>query len=136
MPLPTTLRDRAAAGILALEGLAIVLIAGWEVVALIGGDTDDPSSSIALIVLTIIGAAAVLAFAVAVVRGLSWGRSGGIVTQLLMLAVAIGAITGPAPSVPFALTLAVPAVIGLVALLGAVRSAGAQKDAPAPRSDA
>ncbi len=139
MPLPRAVRDRAAAGILALEGLVILLVAGWEIIALIGGDTDDTRSSIALIVLTVVGAAAVLAFAVAVARGLSWGRSGGIVTQLLMLAVAIGAVTGPAPSVPFALSLAVPAAIGLVLLFGAVRragAAGAPDEPSAPRSDA
>ena len=44
--------------------------------------------------LTAVGAAAVLAFAVAIWRGQSWGRSGGIVTQLLILAVALGAVTG------------------------------------------
>ncbi len=41
------------------------------------------------------------AFAVGIWRGWSWGRSGGIVTQLLIIAVAIGAMTGacaePAP---------------------------------------
>lgn len=131
MPLSTTVRDRAAAGILALEGVALAVVTGWEIVALVGGDTEDPRSSIALIVLTLIGAAAVLAFAVAVVRDNSWGRSGGIVTQLLMLAVALGAVTGPAPSVPFALALTLPAVVGLVVLFGAVRRAGARKDAAA-----
>lgn len=128
MPLSRTVRDRAAAGILVLEGLALVLVAGWEIVALAGGDTEDPVSSIALIVLTVLGAAAVLAFAVAVARGFSWGRSGGIVTQLLMLAVAIGAFTGPAPSAPFALALTLVAVIALVLLFGAIRRAGGRSD--------
>lgn len=128
----TTAPERLAAGILALEGLALLVVAGWEVVALVGGDTDDVVSSIALIVLTAVGAVAVVAFGVATARGQSWGRSGGIVTQLLMLAVAIGAVTGPAPSVPFALLLAVPAVLGLVVLFGAVRRAGARRAASTP----
>lgn len=119
--------ERVAAGLLSLEGLALLFVAGWEVVALVGGDSEDVASSIALIVLTVIGAAAVLAFAVAVSRGQSWGRSGGIVTQLLMLAVALGAITGPAPSPVFALWVAAPAVVGLIALFAAARRAGARR---------
>ncbi len=123
----TTVPERLAAAILGVEGLALLLVAGWEVVALAGGDTDDPVSSIALIVLTVLGAVAVIAFGVAVARGQSWGRSGGIVTQLLTLAVAIGAVTGPAPSVGFALLVSVPAVAGLVALFAAVRRAATRR---------
>lgn len=124
--------ERLGAGLLALEGLALLGVAGWEVVALIGGDTDDAVSSLALIVLTVVGAAAVLAFAVAVGRGQSWGRSGGIVTQLLMLAVALGALTGPAPSPGFALVVALPAMIGLVVLFGAARRAAVRRRAEPP----
>lgn len=128
----TTAPERIAAGLLGLEGVALLILSGWEVVALVGGDTDDPVSSIALIVLTVVGAAAVLAFAVATARGQSWGRSGGVVTQLLMLAVALGAITGPAPSAPLALVLAVPAIVALVALFTAVRRAGARQPREEP----
>ena len=119
--------DRSAAVLLAVEAAALAAVAGWEVVALLGGDTVDPTSSVALIVLTVVFAIAVGAFAVATVRGRSWGRSGGIVTQLLTLAVAVGAITGPDPAVGFAVALAVPAVIGLVLLFLAVRRAGAAR---------
>lgn len=130
----TTVPERLAAGILGAEGLALLFVAGWEAVALAGGDTDDPVSSVALIVLTVVGAIAVVSFAVAVARDQSWGRSGGIVTQLLMLAVAIGAVTGPAPSVGFALLVSVPAVAGLVSLFAAVRRAAARRTA-AERAD-
>ena len=130
--MPITVPERLAAALLALEGLALLCVAGWEVVALVGGDTDDPTSSIALIVLTVIGAAAVVAFAVAVARGQSWGRSGGIVTQLLMLAVALGAVTGPAPAPGFALIVATPATLGLVALFSAARRAGVRRTQESP----
>ncbi len=53
----------AAAALLGLEAFGILALAGWQVVALIGGDTDSVASSIALIVLTVIGAAIVGAFA-------------------------------------------------------------------------
>ncbi len=123
----TSTAERGAAAVLALEGVAVFFLAGWEVVALVGGDTDDAVSSVALIVLTAIGAAALVAFAVAVFRGQSWGRSGGIVAQLLVLAVALGALTGPTPSPQTALVTAVPAVVGLVSLFMAVRRAAARR---------
>lgn len=123
-----TTAERTGSAILALEALAVLVVTGWEIVALITGDTDDPVSSVALIVLTAIGAVALVAFAVAVWRGHSWGRSGGIVSQLLILAVALGAITGPNPSVSTALATAIPAAIGMVALFFAVRTAARRGD--------
>ncbi|WP_295790569.1 histidine kinase [uncultured Microbacterium sp.] len=112
----------AASALLGLEALGILALAGWQTVALIGGDTDSVVSSIALIVLTVIGAAIVGAFAVATARDVSAGRSGGIVTQLLILSVAIGAVTGEWASPGIAILIAVPAVIGLVLLVLAVRA--------------
>lgn len=118
--------ERVAAVLLALEGLALLIIVGWETVALLGGDAGFVSTSLALIVLTAIGAAAVLAFAVATWRGSSWGRSGGIVTQLLILAVALGAATGSYGQPVLGLQLAIPAVVVLVCLVLGVRAAGAR----------
>ena len=96
----------------------------WQVVALASGDTGSIESAVALVVLTLVGAAAVLAFAVAIWRGQSWGRSGGIVTQVLILAVALGAATGAYADPSTALVLAVPALVVLVLLVLAVRDAG------------
>ncbi|SFR99621.1 hypothetical protein SAMN04487846_1291 [Microbacterium sp. cf046] len=120
----THVAGRLAAILLGLEGLAIIALVVWQVWALVAGDTDSIESALALVVLTAIGAVAVLAFAVATWRGQSWGRSGGIVTQLLILAVALGAVTG-AYSVPMTgLVLAIPAAMTLVLLVVAVRAAG------------
>lgn len=120
----TPLTARIAAILLALEGLAILALVVWQVRALIIGDTGSIESAIALVVLTAVGAVAVLAFAVATWRGQSWGRSGGIVTQLLILAVALGAVTGAYAEPTTGLLLAVPAIITLVLLVLAVRAAG------------
>lgn len=120
----TPLTARSAAILLALEGLAILALVVWQVRALIIGDTGSIESAIALVVLTAVGAVAVLAFAVATWRGQSWGRSGGIVTQLLILAVALGAVTGAYAEPTTGLLLAVPAIITLVLLVVAVRAAG------------
>lgn len=114
---------RIAAALLALEALGLLALASWQVVALAGADTTDPVSAIALIVLTAVGAVAVGAFAAATWSGRSWGRSGGIVTQLLIIAVAVGALGGTRPQVAFAAALALPAVVGLVLLFLAARDA-------------
>ncbi|WP_455132130.1 histidine kinase [Microbacterium aurum] len=100
------------------------MLAGWEVTALVSGDTDDDRQLHRPARADGDGAAALAAFAVAVARGGSWGRSGGIVAQLLLLAVAFGAFTGPTagrPAVGIALT--VPALVGLGLLIGAARAA-------------
>ena len=109
-----------------LEGLALLGIVLWQVGALVVGDTDSLESALALLVLTGIGALAVLAFGVATWRRQSWGRSGGIVTQLLILAVALGAATGAYANPQTALLLAVPAVAALVLLVIDVRASAAQ----------
>ncbi|ALJ21258.1 hypothetical protein [Microbacterium sp. No. 7] len=125
---------RLAALLLAAEGAALTVLAAWELVALVSGDTTSVESSIALFALTLVGAAALVAFAVAVWRGHSWGRSGGIVAQLLLASVALGMLTGPGARPQVALVLAVPAVAGFVLLIAAVRRAGA--DARAASADA
>ena len=116
-----------AALVLGLEAIGVLALAGWQVVALIGGDTDSVVSSVALIVLTVIGAAIVGAFAVATARDVSAGRSGGIVTQLLILSVAIGAVTGEWAAPGIALLIAAPAVVGLILLVLAVRAAAPRR---------
>ena len=129
--------ERFAAVALGVEGAGLFALAGWEIVALVSGDTDSVASSIALIVLTVVGAVAVVAFGVAVWRGSSWGRSGGIVTQLLALAVAFGALTGGDPQPAVAAALALPAVIVLLALVASARAAGRRmRAADADASDA
>lgn len=120
----TNMSGRIAAVLVGLEGLGVAALTVQEIVAIAAGDTASVESAIALSVLTLVGAAAVLAFAVAIWRGQSWGRSGGIVTQLLILAVALGAATGSFADPTVALALAAPALIVLVLLVLAVRDAG------------
>ncbi|MDQ1127942.1 histidine kinase [Microbacterium sp. SORGH_AS_0888] len=116
------------AGILLLiEGAAIVALALWQGAALAGGDTDSPTSAVALLVLTLVGAAAVIAFGVATLRDRSWGRSGGIVTQVLVLAVAGGAATDAYAHPILGLGIAAPAVVTLVLLVVAVVRAGRRR---------
>jgi hypothetical protein len=120
----TNLSGRIAAVLVGLEGLGLAALTVREIVAIVSGDTGSIESAIALAVLTLVGAAAVIAFAFAIWRDQSWGRSGGIVTQLLILAVAFGAATGAFADPAVALVLATPALIVLVLLVIAVRDAG------------
>jgi len=123
----TNAAARIAAVLVGLEGLALVALAVWQVVAMVQGDTGSIESAIALLVLTVVGAAALLAFAAAVWRGRSWGRSGGIVAQVLILAVALGAATGDYAHPLIALAIAMPAIAALVLLILAARDAGRAK---------
>lgn len=59
---------RAAGVIVLLEGAGIGALAVWEIVAVITGDTAALDSAIALIVLTLAGAAIVAVFGVATWR--------------------------------------------------------------------
>lgn len=128
----TTRIERIAAGWLALEALGILILVIWELVALVRGDSTSAGSSIALLVLTAVGAVALGAFAVAVWRGGSWGRSGGVVAQLLVLSIALGTLTGEGADTRLAATIAVPAIVGLVVLIAAARAAGRRaRDTPA-----
>ncbi len=121
---------RVAAVLVALEGLALLGLAGWQVVELTAGDTGSAPTALALIVLTVVGAATVLAFAGAVAAGRSWGRAGGIVTQVLITGVAFGAVSGAYVDPPVAAALAVPAGVTftLLLLLAARAAAPARRD--------
>lgn len=122
----TTLLARAASVLVGLEALGVLAVAVWQVVAVAGGDTDSAVSSIALLVLTVVGAVAVGAFAIGIWRGWSWGRSGGIVTQLLIIAVAVGAMTGAGADPLLGIGLIIPALIVFVLLVLVIRRAGAE----------
>ncbi|BDV30088.1 histidine kinase [Microbacterium terricola] len=116
--------DRVAGVLVGLEAAALFVLVARQVMALLTGDTESLESAIALVVLSVVGTVAVAAFAAAIWRGRSWGRSGGIVTQLLILAVAGGAATGAYAEPVVALAIAAPAVVTLVLLILGVRAAG------------
>jgi hypothetical protein len=119
--------ERAAAALLAVQALGVAVLVGWQLISLAQGDTVSLSSALALILLTAGGAVLLAAFAAAVWRGVSWGRSGGIVVQLLVLAVAAGAATGTYGHPSTGLMLATPALITLVTLVLATRAAAARR---------
>ena len=120
---------RIAAVLIGIEAAGVIGLAIWQAATL--GDAASLPNALALLLLTLVGAVALAAFAVAVARGISWGRSGGIVAQALVFAVAVGAVTGTYPHWGVGIALAVPAVVVFALLLLAVRDAG--RDARASR---
>lgn len=110
-----------AAIIVALEGIGVFVLAGVQVLAIIAGDTAEIASAIALLVLTVILGVGIIVFAVGIVRGQTWGRSGGIVTQVLIFAVGLGAATGAYAHPGIGLLIMLPALAGFAAILLATR---------------
>ncbi|MTE22784.1 histidine kinase [Microbacterium sp. ZXX196] len=126
MSSPSLARGRAtyvAVGLLALEALALAVVTGWQVVWAASTPVAAMPTAIALIVLSALGAFAIASFATGVWRGRSWGRSGGIVVQVLIFAIAVGSVTGAYAHWGIAALFAAPAIVGFVALLGSAREA-------------
>ncbi len=118
-----------AAIIVALEGIAVLALAVTQVIAMTAGDTAEIATAIALLVLTIVMGVGMLAFAWGILRGETWGRSGGIVTQVLVFAVGLGAATGGYAHPGIGFMIMVPAIAGFAAIILAARQRPDQRHA-------
>lgn len=118
----------AAAAVLALEGAALLVFALIELVGLGAGDAASASTAIALIVLTLIGAVALIAFAIGTRVGRSWARSGGIVFQVLAVVLALASLTTQPVVWLFTFAAGVPGIVGFALLIATTR---AENEAPA-----
>ena len=112
---------RAAAVVLALEGIALLVFAVIELIGLTGGQAASAPTAIALLVLTLVGAGALFAFSFGARRGRTWARSGGVVLQVIAIAIALASLTVPPVSWAFVLGLGVPGIVGFVLLIAASR---------------
>jgi hypothetical protein len=119
----------AAAVVLAAEGAALLVFAVIELAGLGAGDAASLPTALALIVLTLIGAAALIAFAVGTRSGRSWARSGGVVFQVLAIALALASLTIQPVSWTFTLAVGLPALLGFALLIGSARREGEQREA-------
>ncbi len=119
--------SRIAAAVMALEALVVLGLAGLQIVELFKGNTMSFTSAVALIVLTIIIGAGMVAFAWGLLTEQTWARSGGIVTQLMALAIALGALTGQFAHPAVAAAIALPAIIGLIAIFQAAKQTAADE---------
>ncbi len=122
----------SAAAVLALEGAALVVFAIIELLGLGSGQAASLPTALALIVLTLIGAAALFAFAMGTRRGRTWARSGGVVLQILALALALASLTVQPVPWPFVLGVGLPGLIGLVLLISTSRREGRPETKPEP----
>ncbi|MDR2321828.1 MAG: hypothetical protein LBE60_09290 [Microbacterium sp.] len=116
----------AAAAVLALEALALLVVTLMEVFGLSSGAATSLPSALGLIGLSAVGAVGLGALSFAVLRGRSFGRSGGMVVQILAIAVALSALTVRPFPVVFVLALVVPGAIGAALLFLLTRRAGAE----------
>jgi hypothetical protein len=112
-----------------VEAVALLVFAVIELAGLGAGDAASLPTAIALIVLTLIGAAALAAFAFGTRAGRSWARSGGVVFQVLAIALALGALTLPPIPWAFVLGLGIPAVAGFALLIASARREGTRREA-------
>ncbi|WP_217184463.1 hypothetical protein [Streptomyces sp. AC495_CC817] len=114
----------AAAAVLAAEGAALVVFALIELFGLGAGDAASLPTALALIVLTLIGAAALVAFTIGVRSGRSWARSGGVVFQVLAVALALAALTVQPVQWLFVVAVGLPGVLGFALLIASARAEG------------
>ncbi|WP_435743924.1 hypothetical protein [Microbacterium sp. PMB16] len=125
----------AAAAVLAAEGAALVVFAVIELAGLASGDAASLPTALALIVLTLIGAAALFAFALGTRAGRSWARSGGVVVQVLGVALALASLTVQPISWPFTLALGLPGLLGFALLISSARREGERSEQEHPAAD-
>ena len=114
---PTTTRPKAATALGALllvEGLGMVVLAGWLAVQAFG---DPPEHVAGGLFLAALAAGSALLIALAgrgMLDGRAWSRSASVVWHVLVLGVSLGTWNGGAGPVPLALGLCAVAIAGLV----------------------
>ena len=118
----------AAAAVLALEGIALVVVAFVELVGLGAGDAASRPTAIALIVLTLVGAAGLLAFAWGARAGRSWARSGGVVLQVLAIVIALASLTLQPVPWGFVVGAGIPGLVGFILLIASARREGEARE--------
>ena len=133
---PRTAVFRLLAGVLVgAEALVVVGLTIWLGISLFTTPAFLLLSAIALFVLVLIGAIGVCAMTVGIFRGQRWARSGGVVVQILVLAVAFGAATDQFAHPELGLQIGIPAIVTLAVLIAEIRSVG-RADAAAERAAA
>lgn len=116
----------AAATVLAVEALALLVITLIEVFGLSSGTATSLPSALGLIGLSAVGAVGLAALAYAVLRGRSFGRSGGLVVQIIAIATGLSAVGAQPFPADFVLGLVIPGVLGGALLILDARRAAAE----------
>ena len=106
----------ALAALIAVEALALIVVAGVLVVDLFTAPADSIISAIALTGLTVIGAVWLVVMALHTVQGRSWIRAAAVTVQVLLLALALGSFQGVFARPDIGWLLLAPAIVGLALL--------------------
>jgi hypothetical protein len=109
-----------AAGLAALEGLALVGGGAWMLVAGLAGDPDDRQSAVTGGITLIVLALLPLFAARGLMGQRSWSRGPAVVTQIMALPVAYNLLQTDSIAIPAGIALAVVAVTALVLLINPV----------------
>lgn len=117
-----TLAPRAAAALVAVEGLLLVALGVFLAVRGFGADTDNRARAEIGGAFAVLGGAALGMLARALLARRRWARSPSIVTQVLCVPVAIGLLQGH--KVAYGLPLLVVALAALLALIASASSEG------------
>ncbi|KUO16988.1 hypothetical protein [Streptomyces dysideae] len=114
---PRPRRLMYAAGLAALEGLALVGGGAWMLVAGLAGDPDDRQSAVTGGITLIVLALLPLLAARGLMGQRSWSRGPAVVTQIMALPVAYNLLQTDSIAIPAGIALAVVAVTALVLLI-------------------
>lgn len=113
---------RGVAALVALQGVGLVVAAAFYTVELLVATVSDPGRAAVTIVLALLAAAGLMLVARGLARGRRWARSPALVTNVIILPVALGLLQGGVWYVGGPLLLWALTVIGLL-LSPAVRGA-------------
>jgi hypothetical protein len=114
---PRPVRLTAAAGLAALEGLALVAGGAWMLVRGLTGHPDDRASAVTGGITLIVLALLPLLAARGLLARRSWSRGPAVITQIMALPVAYNLLQADSVAIPAGIVLAVVAVTALVLLV-------------------
>lgn len=107
---------RLLAATLLFESAVFAVGASYFVVQIVVSPADSRVSAIGVVVLAIIGCAALATIAIATLRGRAWIRGAAITVQILQLIVAVGDFQNSVGRADIGLLLGIPAILALILL--------------------
>ncbi|WP_344405349.1 hypothetical protein [Streptomyces longisporus] len=114
---PRPRRLTYAAGLAALEGLALAVGGVWMLVEGLTGAPDDRRSAVTGGITLVVLALLPLLAARGLLKQKSWSRGPAVITQIMALPVAYNLLQADSVAIPAGIALAVVAVVALVLLV-------------------